>query len=340
MKALQLVSEGRPLEERDVDVDPPESTDVIVRVEAAGICHSDVHYRSGPLGPKEFPVTLGHEVAGTIVAAGDAVDGDRVGERVCLHYQTFCGSCRWCVAGYEQFCPEGRMLGNSRSGGYAEFITIPSANAISLPDEVPMEHAAVMMCSSATALHALRQARVGPGDRVAIWGAGGLGTSAIQLAWALGANEVFAVDLSQERRALALDLGATPIDATGDPVGELIEITSGGVDVALELVGSGTTMKQVLDVLGPRGRAAIVGLSPDTIEVAPYAELVGREAELIGVSDHLLSEIAELLGFYLEGSLSLDRIVGLSIPLDAVIVNDVMDRMEAFSGPTRTVITP
>lgn len=340
MKALQLVAQGRPLEERDIDVDPPESTDVIVRVEAAGICHSDVHYRAGPLGPKEFPVTLGHEVAGTIVAAGDGVDGGRVGQRVCLHYQTFCGTCRWCAAGHEQFCPEGRMLGNSRSGGYAEFITIPSVNAIGLPDEIPMEHAAVMMCSSATALHALRQARVGPGDRVAIWGAGGLGMSAIQLARALGVEEVFAVDLNQERRSMAMDLGATPIDATGDPVGELRELTGGGVDAAIEFVGSGGTMKQVVDVLGPRGRAAIVGLSPDTIEIAPYGELVGREAELIGVSDHLISEIPELLGFYVDGLLRLDRVVGLTVPLDAVIVNDVMDRMESFSGPTRTVITP
>ena len=99
-------------------------------------------------------------------------------------------------------------------------------------------------------------------------------------------------------------------------------------------------MKQVVDVLGPRGRAAIVGLSPDTIEIAPYGELVGREAELIGVSDHLISEIPELLGFYVDGLLRLDRVVGLTVPLDAVIVNDVMDRMESFSGPTRTVITP
>jgi D-arabinose 1-dehydrogenase-like Zn-dependent alcohol dehydrogenase len=340
MKALQLFAQGQPLEAVDIEVDAPGPSDVIVRVEAAGICHSDVHYRSGPLGPKEFPITLGHEVAGSIVAVGDAVSDGRVGERVCLHYQTFCGSCRWCTAGHEQFCPEGRMLGNSRSGGYAEFITVPSVNAVFLPEGVPMEHAAVMMCSSATALHALRQARTVPSDRVAVWGVGGLGMSAIQLARAMGVEQVFAVDRNLERLELAAGLGATPINANEDAVAHLLELTGGGVDVALELIGSGVTMKQVVDVLGPRGRAAIVGLSPDTIEVAPYGELVGREAEIIGVSDHLLTEITELLDFYVAGHLDLDRIVGLTVPLDAVMVNDVMDRMERFAGPARTVITP
>ncbi len=340
MKALQLVAQGRPLEEVDIEVDAPGPSDVIVRVEAAGICHSDVHYRSGPLGPKELPVTLGHEVAGSIVAVGDAVGDDRLGERVCLHYQTFCGSCRWCTAGHEQFCPDGRMLGNSRSGGFAEFITVPSVNAVYLPDQVPMEHAAVMMCSSATALHALRQARTVPTDRVAVWGVGGLGMSAIQLAGAMGVEQVFAVDRNVERLGLAEELGAIPVDANDDPVAHLREVTGGGVDVALELIGSGATMKQVVDVLGPRGRAAIVGLSDQTIEIAPYGELVGREAEVIGVSDHLLSEIPELLDFYVAGQLDLDRVVGLTVPLDAVMVNDVMDRMEEFAGPARTVIAP
>ncbi|NND84841.1 MAG: alcohol dehydrogenase catalytic domain-containing protein, partial [Acidimicrobiia bacterium] len=312
MKALQLVAQGQPLEAVDIEVDAPGPSDVIVRVEAAGICHSDVHYRSGPLGPAEFPVTLGHEVAGAIVAVGDAVAEERVGERVCLHYQTSCGSCHWCTAGHEQFCADGQMLGNSRHGGYAEFITVPSVNAVYLPDEVPMQHAAVMMCSSATALHALRQARVHTGDRVAIVGVGGLGLSAVQLAAALGAEEVFAIDRNADRLHLAEELGAIPVDANEDPLASVLDATGGGVDAAIELVGSGPTMSLTIDLLGPRGRAAIVGLSDATIELAPYGELVGREAEIVGVSDHLLAEIPDLLDLYVEGKLHLDKVVGLS----------------------------
>ncbi len=342
MKALQLISTGRPLEERDISLEIPGPHDVIVKVAAAGICHSDVHYRSGPLGPRSLPITLGHEVAGTIVAVGGDDEASRMGERVCLHYQTFCGSCRWCTSGSEQFCKEGTMLGNSRAGGYAEFITVPSANAIVLPDEIPFEHGAVMMCSSATSLHALRKGRLVEGESVAIFGVGGLGMSAVQLAIALGAGTVFAVDRNPERLELASGFGAIPIDATStDAVEEIREYTDGdGVDVAVEVVGHGSTMKHAIDVLGKKGRAAIVGLSASTIEIAPYGDLVGREAEIIGVSDHLIAEIPELLDFYLDGRLVLDEVVGLTVPLDATMVNNVMDRMEEFGGAVRTVIVP
>lgn len=341
MQALQLIQHGHPLELREVDPDPVGPVDVLVEVAAAGICHSDVHYRSGPLGPKSFPITLGHEVSGTIVAVGDDVGDERVGQRVCLHYQSFCGSCRWCRAGSEQFCEQGRMLGNSRPGGYAEFITVPSVNAVELPDTIPFEHGAVMMCSSATSLHALRRARLTPGESVAVFGAGGLGMSAVQLATALGADQVFAVDLNPERLSLAASFGAVPIDASTDAVHAIHEATDGaGVDVSVEVIGLGTTMKQAVDVLGKQGRAAIVGLSTDTIQLAPFAELAGREAEMIGVSDHLLAEIPELLGYYLDGLLDLDGIVGQTIPLDANTVNTVMDGMERFGGAVRSVIIP
>ncbi len=324
-----------------MEPDAPGPDDVMVRVAAVGICHSDVHYRKGPLGPRTLPITLGHEVAGTVVAAGERVDRTRVGERVCLHYQTFCGSCKWCLAGSEQFCGQGRMLGNSRPGGYAEFITVPSVNAVGLPDAIPFEQGAVMMCSSATSLHALRKARLAPGETVAVFGCGGLGMSAVQLARALGAREVFAVDTNPDRLDLAAAFGAVPIDATGDAVRQVHDATDGaGVDVSLEVIGLGSTMRQALDVLGVKGRAAIVGLSTDSIPVVPYADLVGREAEFIGVCDHLLSEIPQLLQFHLDGQLVLDEVVGGTVPLSAGDVNDVMDRMERFGGAVRTVIIP
>lgn len=341
MKALQLVAHGRPLEERSVDPGPPAPGEVLVEVGAVGICHSDVHYRTGPMGPRTLPMTLGHEVAGTVVAVGHDEDEARIGERVCLHYQTFCGACRWCRAGSEQLCEQGRMLGNSLPGGYAEFVVIPSVNAVALPESIPFEHGAVMMCSSATSLHALRRARLGPDESVAVFGCGGLGMSAVQLARALGAGTVYAVDRNPERLELAATFGAVPIDATGDAVDLIRSATGGaGVDVSLEVIGSGATMRQALDVLGKQGRAAIVGLSTDVIPVAPYGDLVGREAELIGVCDHLLAEIPELLGFYEAGKLRLDRIVGHSVPLEADAVNEVMDRMERFGGAVRTVIVP
>ena len=150
-----------------------------------------------------------------------------------------------------------------------------------LPDEIPFEHGAIMMCSSATSLHALNKARMKPGESVAIFGAGGLGISAIQLAKALGAREVFAVDIQPNKLDLARSLGAVPIDARADDPVKLIRDHTGGrgVDVALELIGLPLTMQQSVRSLAKQGRAALVGITERNFEVSPYHELVNREAK-------------------------------------------------------------
>lgn len=337
MRAVQLIRPGSALVEREVAVPSVGSDDVLVRVRAAGICRSDAHYRAGfpEVGP--LPLTLGHEVAGVVERCGPAVSGLAPGDRVCLHYQVGCGHCEQCSAGFEQFCPEGRMLGNGRDGGYAGFVAIPARNAHALPEDVSFEHAAVMMCSSATSLHALRKGRLAPGERVAVIGAGGLGMSAVQLAFALGAAAVYAVEPNPAKRDLAAALGAVPVDII-DPVAAIRD--EGGADVALELVGSGSTMRWALDVLRPMGRAVAVGLTADTVDVGPYRDLVRGEHELIGASDHLGAEIPELLEMAADGRLDLTEVVGETVPLDAGAVNATLDRMLAGSDVVRTVVVP
>lgn len=338
MRALQLIASGEPLELRHVADQEPGGQDVVVDVRAAGICRSDVHYRAGfpKVGP--LPLTLGHEVAGVIAAVGPDVGGLSRGDRVCVHYQVGCGSCDHCNRGSEQFCAEGKMIGNGRPGGYAEQIMIPARNVIALPHSVALDHAAVMMCSSATSLHALRRGRLAAGESVAIFGAGGLGMSAIQLAFIEGADRVFAVDIKPGKLAAAARFGATPVDASRDPVRVLQR--EGGCDVAIDLVGSAEVMRQCLDSLAPMGRAVAVGLTPDTFPVGPYTDLVKGESELIGTSDHLASEIGELLTFAAEGRLRLDDIVQRTVPFDADAVNAAMDDLEHFGDTVRTVIRP
>jgi propanol-preferring alcohol dehydrogenase len=234
------------------------------------------------------------------------------------------------------------MIGKSRNGGYAEFIVMPARNVFQLPDEIPFEDGAIMMCSSATSLHALNKARMKPGESVAIFGAGGLGMSAIQLAKALGAREVFAVDIQPIKLDLARSLGAVPIDArAGDPV-KLIREQTGerGVDVALELIGLPMTMQQSVRSLAKQGRAALAGITERNFEVSPYHELINREAEIIGVSDHLAAEIPLLLEFARTGKLNLSNIVTRTVPLEAKAINDVLDRLEHFGEDLRVVITP
>ena len=182
MKALRLTGIGKPLQLHELPDPRPERREVVVRVRAAGICHSDAHYRDGTVTLKSLPVTPGHEVAGVVERTGEAVRGFEEGDRVCLHYMATCGCCGHCDRGSEQFCITGQMIGNNRDGGYAEFITVPARNAVPLPGELSFAAGALMMCSSATSFHALRKARLVPGETVAVFGAGGLGLSAVQLA--------------------------------------------------------------------------------------------------------------------------------------------------------------
>jgi 2-desacetyl-2-hydroxyethyl bacteriochlorophyllide A dehydrogenase len=338
MRAIQLITPGHALEMRELPDPDAGPADVVVDVTAAGICRSDVHYRAGfpKVGP--LPLTLGHEVSGVVHEVGTSVDSCKQGDRVCIHYQTGCGACSYCDRDLAQFCVAAAMIGKSRHGGYAERIVVPDRNVIPVPDTVPLEHAAVMMCSSATSLHALRKGRLEPGESVAIFGAGGLGMSAVQLARINGASRVYAIDINPRKLDRAAALGATVIAADDDPVRRLRE--AGGVDVALDLVGSATVMKQCLHSLAPMGRAVAVGLTGERLSVGPYTDLVNGEAELIGASDHTAAEIMELLELAAAGRLELSGVVQRRIPLDAAAVNDAMDELERFGDTVRTVIVP
>jgi Zn-dependent alcohol dehydrogenases len=342
MKAVRLIQPGRSLEMRELTVPEPGPDDALVRVRAAGICHSDAHYRAGKSRVEPLPLTLGHEVAGVVEKVGSSVSNFKVGDRVCLHYLATCGKCDYCEAGNEQFCGTGKMIGKYRDGGYAEFILMPARSLFHLPNEIPFEQGAILMCSSATSMHALNKARLKAGETVAVFGVGGLGLSAIQLAKAFGAREVFAVDINPAKLAMANELGAVAINAANvDPLKELKRLTNGrGVDVALELIGLPLTMRQTVQSLAIQGRAALVGITDKTFEIAPYEEVLNKEAEIIGVSDHLASELPLLIEWVRQGKLNLSNIVTRTIPLDAPAINETLDGLEKFGDEVRVVIKP
>ena len=326
----------------EVSVPTLDPHDVLIRIAAAGVCHSDAHYRAGISEVKPLPLTLGHEVAGTITEVGAQVRTITRGDRVCVHYLVTCGECPFCRAGQEQFCRQGKMIGKHRDGGYADLIVVPERNVFRLPDEIPFDQGAILMCSTATSFHALKKALLAQNETVAIFGIGGLGVSAVQLAKQLGASAVFAVDINPHKLGFAEKFGAIPINASlGNPVSRILELTSGrGVDVAVELVGLPGTMRQAVQSLAPLGRAAIVGLTQETFEVAPYAELLNKEAQIIGISDHLRSEIPTILELVRTGQLDLSHGVIRTISLDAAAVNRTLDELSSFGDDVRVVITP
>jgi 2-desacetyl-2-hydroxyethyl bacteriochlorophyllide A dehydrogenase len=342
VRAVQLRKIGKPLEDAEVSLPDIGVSDVLVRVAACGICHSDAHYHAGISPIDSLPVTLGHEVVGRVQTVGRDVHHVSIGDRVYVHYLVSCGCCDFCRGGHEQFCSKGQMIGKHRDGGYAEFIKVPGRNAFFLPDEIPFEHGAIMMCSSATALHALNKARLKSDESVAIFGFGGLGFSALQLARAFGCGEVYVVDINPAKLASIATFGGIPIDATaGDPVEQIREATDGkGVDVSIELIGSAVTMGQAVRCLAVFGRAALVGLTAESLSVLPYTELINKEAEIIGVSDHLGTELPLLMQFARNGKLCFPEGTLRSVGLDAGQINAVLDDLAKSSDHIRTVIVP
>ncbi|HUU76899.1 MAG TPA: zinc-binding dehydrogenase [candidate division Zixibacteria bacterium] len=341
MKAVQLVEIDKDLEDREIPKPEPKTGEVLIRIKAAGICHSDVHYRDGVSSVGYLPISLGHEVAGEIEELGENVTDYKVGDRVCLNYMITCGKCKYCVQGSEQFCVEGKMIGKDVDGGYAEYIAVPTRGIYKIPDSLSFEHAAVMMCSSATSLHAIRKTRLQPGETIAIFGLGGLGISALQLAKVYGARVIFAVDIDESKLLAAKELGATPINAKRiNPVEKIMELTNGdGVDVALELIGLKLTMEQGVRSLARFGRLGLVGITKELMEINSY-EAICREKEIIGVSDHLLSELPFLLDLAEQGKLDLSNVVTQSVTLEAKEVNKIQHQLKEYKAEFRTVIKP
>jgi D-arabinose 1-dehydrogenase-like Zn-dependent alcohol dehydrogenase len=340
MRSIRLIEPAAPLEERDLPDPRPMPDEVVVEIRAAGICHSDAHYRAGR-GRVALPRTLGHEIAGLVIETGPGVTNLSVGDRVAVHYLVSCGTCVECARGGEQFCLRGEMFGKERDGGFAERIAVQARNAVLIPPEIPLDTAAVMMCSTATVYHALRLASLRPDESVAIIGFGGLGVSALQCARALGARSVAAIEVVPEKLQAAAVLGAIPIDGRCDDLAVELKRAAGGrgVDVVLDLVGAATPRLAALQSLAPGGRLLLVALGPQPFTFDPYADLLTRERRIIGCSDHLLSELPELMDLARRGDIDPSSAITRRVPLDAPAINQVLDDLDRGTSHLRTVVT-
>jgi propanol-preferring alcohol dehydrogenase len=299
--------------------------DVVIAVRACGICHSDAHYRAG-FGNVAVPRTLGHEIAGLVTAVGTEVTQLAAGDRVAVHYLLSCGVCDACRRYGEQFCASGQMIGKHCDGGYAETIVIPANNAIPIRANVSFEAAAVMMCSTATAYHALKVAGFRPRMSVMILGYGGLGASALQLAMALGASAVAAVDSVPEKLAAAHAAGA------------MVAVDGKTFDIALDFTGRPEVVTAALRALSPRGTLVLVALSESTIAFNPYRDLLCQERRIVGCSDHLKEELSELMDLAAGGRIDISSVISRRVPLDAGEINRVLDDLDRGTSALRTVI--
>jgi len=283
MKAAVLHSFKTPLSLEDVPRPQIGPDEVLIEVEVCGVCHSDLHVADGdwPQFSRivKKPLILGHEIVGQVVERGAEVTTISVGERVGLPWLHWsCGQCEFCREGNENLCVKQRITGVTVDGGYAEFVKAPASHVVKIPGTLPSEQAAPLLCAGVTVHRALKQARICAGQRLAVFGVGGLGHLAVQLGYAAGA-EVTAIDISDEKLALAKSLGAarTLNAATSNVVKELR--SSGGVHIALVTSAAKSAYDTAFYCVRPTGTLLVVGLPAAEISFPPIL-MAGAEIQI------------------------------------------------------------
>lgn len=276
MKAAVVPQAGGAFQIVEREVPRPGPGEVLVKVHACGICHSDMMTKEGAWPGIQYPRVPGHEIAGVIEATGDAVEGWSVGQRVGVGwYGGHCGRCAACRAGDFVLCERGLVPGISYDGGYAEYMVAPVDALARIPDELADVDAAPLLCAGITTFNALRNSGARGGDLVAVLGIGGLGHLGVQYASKMGFRTV-AIARGKDKAALAKQLGAQEyIDSTAADAGAALK-AMGGARVILATVTSGKAMSTVIPGLGRNGKLIVVGVAMDPIEVPTVAMIMNR----------------------------------------------------------------
>jgi NDMA-dependent alcohol dehydrogenase len=363
-RAAILFQPKQRLEIREVEVSAPRAGEVLVRMAAAGVCHSDLHVIKGDLSAP-LPAILGHEGSGVVAEAGPGVRDVGPGDHVIPLWRLSCGECEYCTGGRPALCGAGieiRRTGTLPGGGtgfrldgaeikrfggvstFSEYSVIPEKALLKIPQELPLDRAALLGCAVITGFGAVvNAARVRPGSQVAVFGCGGVGLNVIQTAALAGAGKLIAVDLKDNKLEYARQFGATHTvnGAAGNAVEQVRALTGGrGVDYAFEVVGLPATMRQAFDVLARCGVAVVVGIGPTTAEVSiPVIPLAWEDRVLMGSlygSARPRIDIPRLIELYQGKKLKLDELLTRTYPLEKL--NDAyaaLDRGEV----ARSVIT-
>lgn len=304
MKAAVLHALAEPLTIEELPAPEPGAGEVVIKVAACGVCHSDLHLVRGEwdlLKPiTKIPLIPGHEVAGTISAIGEAVEGFSIGDRVgvpWLHYT--CGQCEYCLAGRETLCGRQQVTGCTVDGGFAEFIKAKASHTAKLPDNLTFAEAAPLLCAGLTVHRALNDSGVEAGQRLAIFGIGGLGHLAVQLAKARGV-EVVAIDVTDDKLELARECGADCVvnAATTQAYKEVKKL--GGAHVVMVTSGSKAAYETGLRSLRKGGTLSIVGMAPEPISLSTVA-MVSGEYRIVASAVGTRRELREVLQLAAEG---------------------------------------
>ena len=299
MQAALLHDFKEPLVFEEVPRPQLEPGDVLIKVKACGVCHSDLHVADGDWSQLaaivKRPLILGHEIAGRVVEKGGDVHDLQIGDRVGVPWVHWtCGECELCLEGNENLCPKQKITGVTVDGGYAELVKAPASHALKIPDGLSSVEAAPLFCAGVTVYRALKQARVTPGQRLAVFGVGGLGHLAVQIGRGLGAD-VTAIDISDEKLALAKSLGASTVFNAASTSGVKELRNKGGVHIALVASASRAAYDTAFSCVRPTGTLLVVGLPAENICFPPIlmaAAEVRIQASAVGTRQDLREVLA------------------------------------------------
>lgn len=322
MKAAVLYEVRQPLKIEDLHVPDVGDDDVMIKVVACGVCHTDLKVIEGR---NRFtpPTILGHEVAGLVEQIGARSGDFKIGDRVIIGMRYKCGRCRYCLSARENLCErrpapptltklDGEVVHRWNVGGFAEYVSVPSYMVFKIPDGIPMEEASVVGCRVTTAYHAVKhRARLQPGDSALVIGCGGIGLSTVQFLSRFGADPIIAVDIVEEKLAAAKQFGATHMihAAQEDPVQAVVELTGGGVDKSFEAIGNPKTADQIVQATRPGGTATIIGglgSGPFTLSSGRF---VTREITITGVSSRRATDVEEVFQMAARGRIDLKSLI-------------------------------
>ena len=363
MQAAVLWEPGRPVEILEVQLAPPQGGEVLVRIAACGVCHSDLHVVDGDL-PEPLPLVIGHEAAGVVTEVGPGVERVRPGDHVVLALVPSCGECESCRAGRPNFCEQGARMastgtladGTSRLSldgtdlrhfnavsSFAEHAVVPESVAVPIRKDVPLDLAALIGCAVLTGWGGVtRTAGVEPGAGVAVIGCGGVGLSVIQAARIVGAGQIVAVDMRPDKLELAERLGATATvqaKPTADTARRVRHATGGGADYAFEAIGREETIREAWDSVRPGGTAVVLGIPPKGTTVAIDAWGFINEKTLKGSflgSASIFEDVPRLIDLYSTGDLLLEELVS-----DRIALADLpaaFDRLRAGEAVRQVVV--
>ena len=340
MKAAVFYAANEPLRIEEMPTPTPGDHDVLVKVASCGLCHTDLHYLDhGVPTFKKPPLILGHEVSGTIAGVGAGVQSWQEGDRVLLPAVYGCGECDMCRTGRENVCSQMIMFGNNVDGGYAEYLLAPAKDVISLPDDLPLIESAIIADAVTTPYHAVvNRGKVKPGDKVVVFGCGGIGINVVQIANAVGA-QVIAVDINEEKLKWARKLGAHTTLNAGEYERidkEIRKITSGGADIAFEAIGNPTTQAQTFASLRTGGRFVVVGYSSKPMSL-DTGRVMYREMEIIGSLGCRAVDYPRVLELALQDKIKVKELVTAQFPLDDI--NAGFDTLRKGEG-LRSVVVP